>query len=479
MSRQLVVIGAGMGGLSAAIHARLAGWDVLVLEQSAVSGGKAAGIRIGNYWLDPGPSIIILPKLYEAVFRAAGRSMSDYLTFRRLDNITRVFFGQDAPLDLPANESACLDLLRQIDPSDAVSLGQLLNKLGKVEPLLDETVYARPFLKPTDLMNLKLLRFGMGFNPMKTYRQLVDGLFRSPLVRAFFYGFPSYGGQSYSAKSPGAFLIPYYMLRDGVYFPEGGVRAIPVAFEKLARDLGVEFRFGAKTTEVIAEKGRMRSVRLADGEIVEADAFISNIDRSTFAGLRQKPIDLEPSYSYFTVHRGIRREFPDLAHHNLIIPPNFERGFEELYSENRFPTEPIVYINSTGGMDPDAAPSGCSNVFAVATSPAMVQGIDWKSKASTARCRVDQALISAGLDWEDHELDFERIQTPEYFEAAHGNYRGSLYGLHEKHRLMGMFPASNRDENWANLAFCGGSVQPGAGLPMTLLSGKFAVELLK
>ena len=188
MSEQLVVIGAGLGGLSAAIYGRLAGYDVLVLEKSDKVGGKAAGITIGEYTLDPGPSIIILPKLYEAVFKAAGRQMSNYLRFQPLTTISRVFFGDDAPIDLPANREDCLKLLHDINPHDAKALGTLLGKLAKVEPLLDKTVYDHPYVRKSQLLDSNLLRFGMGFNPLKTYKQLVDPLFESPLVRAFFYG---------------------------------------------------------------------------------------------------------------------------------------------------------------------------------------------------------------------------------------------------------------------------------------------------
>lgn len=479
MSKQLVVIGAGLGGLSAAIYGRIAGYDVLVVEKSSTSGGKAAEIVQGNYVLDPGPSIIILPQLYEAVFTAAGRKMSDYLRFRPLATISRVFFGNDAPIDLPANAEACLSLLKDINPNDAKALKSLLDKLSSVEPLLGKTVYDHPYIKKSQLLDVNLLRFGMGFNPMKTYKELVDPLFESPLVRAFFYGFPSYGGQTYSAKSPGAFLIPYYMLTDGVYFPEGGVRAIPKAFQRLAEELGVQFRFGESVKSVEGDGKRMKAVVLDSGERIEADAFVSNVDRFTFAGYRQEQVVGEPSFSYFTVHRGIRKAFPNLDHHNLFIPANFTRGFEELYQAGKFPTDPIVYFNSTGNLDPEAAPAGSSNVFAVVTSPAKVNGIDWPNVSSEYAARVDRVLNRAGIKWDPNEVDFVRIQTPEYFESAHGSYRGSLYGLDESHRLWGMFPASNQDDKWANLAYAGGSVQPGAGLPMVTLSGKFAVSLLK
>jgi phytoene dehydrogenase-like protein len=150
-----------------------------------------------------------------------------------------------------------------------------------------------------------------------------------------------------------------------------------------------------------------------------------------------------------------------------------------LYRSGSFPEEPIVYVNSTSRLDPDAAPTGSSNIFAVVTSPAKTKGIDWVASESDYRRRVDKVLSRRGFEWNPSEEDFSRTQTPLYFESEHGNYRGSLYGLHESHRLWGMFPAPNTDDTWSNLSYCGGSVQPGAGLPMVTLSGKFAVDVLK
>lgn len=478
MSLHVVVIGAGMGGLSAAIYARLSGHEVLVLEKSAEVGGKACGIDIGEYSLDPGPSIIILPRVYEGVFRDAGRPMKDYLQFDRLDVVSRVFFGHESPIDLPASESACMELLREIDAHDADALRSLMDTLERVEPLLEHTIYDHPFLRPTQLLDPRLLRFGMGFNPLRTYRELVNAMFRSRLVRAFFYGFPSYGGQSYDAKSPGAFLIPYYMLRDGVYFPKHGVRAIPRAFHRLAVELGVEFRFGAEVSSLEGDGRTLRAIGLRSGERVTADAFISNVDRSSVAKWSGHAITAKPSYSYFTVHRGIRRRYPELSHHNLMIPVGFERSFDDLYRRGQFPMDPIVYVNSTGSTDPEAAPPGCSNIFSVVTSPARIDTCSWES-VDEYRDRTDRALSRCGITWSEAEVDFERVQTPLYFEDTHANYRGSLYGLDERHRMWGMFPASNQDRRWRNLTYCGGSVQPGAGLPMVTLSGKFAAQLLR
>lgn len=477
MPKQVVVVGAGQGGLSAAIYAKIRGWDVLVLEAGEKAGGKAAGIDVEGFQLDPGPSILILKRVYEQVFRDAFRKMDDYLTLEKLEVISRLQFEGSPPINLPSHPKLCLETIKSLAPEDAASVTKLLGKLDKVAPLVEESVFKRPYMKPADLADPALMKFGMVFNPFKNYKAQVDKMFRSPLLRAFFYGFPSYGGQTYDSKAPGAFLIPYYMIREGVYTAKGGVRAIPEAFEKLARELGVEFRFGAKVTGLLGNK-RCEGVVLENGEEVRADAVIANVDPLTFLESRDGPKEVAPSLSYFTAHWGFDTKVGGLGHHNLAVPKDFESGFEELYRSRQFPTKPIVYLNAVDERDEAASPTGKSQVFAVVTAPAEVPQVDWEGSREDYLVRTRAVIKACGIELPWEKLCFERVQDPTYFRTRHGNYKGSLYGADEAHRMWGMFPMPNRDERWENLVFCGGGVQPGAGLPMVTLSGKFAVGLL-
>lgn len=480
MPKQVVVIGTGIGGLSAAIHARLHGFDVLALEQRDAPGGKACQIDEQGYRLDPGPSIVILTEIYDAVFRAAGRTPADYLRFRRLDPFTRVYMeGTDGPIDLPADEQECLKVLAEISPADRDAMVRLLGQLDDAAGAVDQTIFSRPIHQPWQLLQPGLAKFAKAVSVTQPYRKVIDELFQSPLLRAFFYGFPSYSGQSYRSPSPGSLLIPYYMLRRGVWWPEGGIGSIPRSLFRLAAELGVEFRFNCKVTGLCEMGSRVTGVVLEGGERVQADAVISNRDKLATQAMMGKPSDWKPSYSYFTVHAGIRRPMPELKHHTLLIPKEFEPGFEELYQERVFPKRPIVYLNETTAMEPESAPPGCTNLFAVVTVPAMEDHLDWVRDADTYRIRTLQELASHGIEIKETEVDFWRVQTPATFEQRDGNYKGSLYGPDEKRRLWGFMPMRCADERIKNLFYAGGSVQPGAGMPMVTLSGKFAADLAK
>ena len=477
MSKHVVVIGAGQGGLSAAIHLRLSGHRVLVVHDGP-AGGKAAAQVVEGYRLDPGPSIVILPRIYEAVFAAAGRKMEDYLRFTRLDPISRVIFEGEAPLDLPADREECLRLVGEIDSRDRESFAALMGSLEAIAPHIDASVFKHPYHKPWQLADPHLIATAMKFDMRKTYRELVDGMFRSPLLRAFFYGFPSYGGQTYDSKAPGALMIPYLMIQEGVFYPEGGVAAIPAAFERLARELGVEFRQG-RATGLRTKGDRTTAVILEGGEEIDADAVVSNADRMQVHGWLGRPIDVAPSLSYFTVHWGVRSKMEGLGHHTLLVPKSFEKGFEDLYRRREFPRPPIVYLNATSLLDPATAPSGRTNLFAVVTAPAQETHLDWTRDHALYRDLIVREIQRFGWDLDALDLDFERIQSPDVFARRDGNHKGSLYGPDEKERLFGgLFPLRCRDESIRNLFYCGGSVQPGAGLPMVTLSGRFAAEMV-
>ena len=472
--KAVIIVGAGQGGLVASIYARLRGHQVLILDPTP--GGKAAPIQEGDYRLDPGPSIIILTELYDRVFRDAGRKREDYLTFQRLRPLSRVCFEGSEPLDLPDGRNQAEQLVAGLDAADGKNFAELMSKLDEVAPAVEKSVFAHPYDRIWQLIDPQLIKVGARFNVRQTYREMVDGWFRTPLLRAFFYGFPSYGGQSYRSKAPGALLIPYYMLQNGVWYPDGGVAAIPQAFRRLAEELGVEFR-AEKVTEVEKEGSRITAVRTNLGARYEAESFISNLDRLTFGEMVGRSAKMEPSYSYFTVHWGVRKPLPQVEHHTLLVPKSFEQGFESLYDTRTFATEPIVYLNNTSMTDPTVAPKGKTNLFAVVTSPAMEDHLDWPANQERLADNLEAQLRTFGIDVA--ETDFRRIQTPVYFQQQHGNHRGSLYGPDEKHRILGgLFPLSNRDDEFKNLFYCGGSVQPGAGLPMVTLGGRFAAEML-
>ncbi len=475
MAKQVVVLGGGVGGLSAAIYARLYGHDVLLIERHETLGGKARSIEEAGYRFDLGPSIIILKRIYEQLFKDAGRSMDKYIKFNRLDTLSRTFFGGNV-YDLPASRPRLLEFLKAIDPGDERALSRLLDIMERAVPGIESLVFNRPIESVLQMVNPRMIALGTKLNLRESYKMWIDRWFEQPLMKAFFYGFPSYAGQSYDRPSIAGLMIPYYMITEGVYFPEGGVSAIPAGLEKLAREVGVEIVTGQRVIHLQTNTGgKLSSLRLQGGAEYKFDALISNLDRSATRALLGLQERGKPSYSYFTMHLGLKRRNVDFAHHNLVIPDNFLVSFEDLYRQRQFPQQPVIYLNETTSEDPSTAPAGCTNLFAVVSSPACEAHLDWRTLEAEAKKRVFAGLEKIGFEIQPWEIETEITQTPITFEERDGNFRGSLYGIDEADRPMGgMFPPSVRDRDFRNLFYAGGSVQPGAGLPMVVLSGKFA-----
>lgn len=466
--RTALVVGGGQAGLSAAIHLRLLGLDVSLIEQRNELGGKAAGFVEQGFHLDPGPSIVISPWIYADVFRRCGERINDWLPMKRLPQIFRIHREDGRPsLDLPASRQEFLDCI----PEDKQGLDRLFCQIDTVYDHLKETIFDRPFDRPWQLLDPGLVATALPFDVRLSYKALVDTYVRSPEMRALFYGFPSYSGQTFHSKAAGALMVPYLMAEEGVWFPDGGVAAIPASFAQLAKAQGVQMRQGVKAESTRLEGRMAKAVVDQNGEEHTADIIVFAMDRLTVEErLLGRTVKKTPSYSYFTLHFGLSRQFDGLAHHSLLLPDDFEAGFHDLYDGLLPPSSPVVYLNST------PAPAGCHNLFVVLTVPAIHPHFDWAEEEPRQRELALRMMERFGWPIRSDDVIFERHQSPVTFLERDGSWKGSLYGPLGAERLFGLFPLSNEDSALRNVFYAGGAVQPGAGLPMATLSGKFVAD---
>jgi phytoene desaturase len=475
----VIVVGAGMGGLSAAIHSAVLGKRVLVLEQQPEVGGKACQVKQDGYMFDPGPSIVIMPWIYEQVFKHAGEDMRDHLVFERLDPFFSIRAEGGEMIEFPADEKAFFSFIENHFPRDIEAFRRILKLGDDIYPTVKETFFAQVYQSVSDLIDPSFLPLLGHTELLQPFKKPVDAWFSDPLLRAFFYSFPTYSGQTYFSRSPGSFLIPYIMIREGVYYPTGGIGAIPRAFVKLAEKKGVEVRTKTKVSAFLTEGNRVTGVKTGEGETVSAQTVISNIDKAATLKMLGRPYPRSTSFSYVSVQMGVRKELPGLHLHQSCIPHEYERPYRDLYEKRIYPRHHVLYLNVPSAVDPSFAPAGCANVFAVIPTPAQDPSLDWAVFEKTVVSDVCSELSRYDIHIRQEEIDTVRIQTPRYFEEAHGNYGGSLFGPDEKERpVWGMLPLANTDEMYDNLYYCGGSVQPGAGLPMATLSGKFIGDII-
>jgi phytoene desaturase len=488
VTQRVVVIGGGIGGLSAAIHLAAAGAHVTVLEQNAAVGGKMSEIAQDGFRWDTGPSVITMRPVFEALFAAAGRNLRDYLTLLPVDPLTRYFYPDGTVLDAAQDARVMTERIAAMAGSaDAEGYRRYLAYARRIHDITGPRFIYGP---PPGLLTLARtpLRDMPAVDPLRTMDASIRRFVADPRLRQLLGRFATYVGASPFLAPATLNVIAHVELSGGVWYPQGGVYAIARALERLARELGVAVRVRTPVQAITTQGGRVTGVRLADGELVNADAVIANVDVATVYE-RLLPTTPETrkrlaqivkpgtSCSGFVLLLGIEGEHSRLAHHNILFNRDYEREFDDIFERGVPPQDPTVYISITSKTDPGHAPPGCENWFVLVNAPPLGQAFDWTREAAAYRNRVLERMAAFGFEVRG-TIRSERMLTPHDLERMTGARRGALYGISSNDRFNALRRPHNRAPDVRGLFFCGGTAHPGGGVPMVTLSGKAAAEMV-
>ncbi len=484
MTHDVIVIGAGIGGLSAAIRLAAAGRRVLVLEQNAQVGGKMGEVRAAGFRWDTGPSVITMRPVFEALFRAAGRRLEDYLTLVPVEPLTRYFYPDGVVLDATRDLARMTEQIGRIEPRDVEGYLAYLAYAARLYRITGPAfIFGDPVSPRT------LLRVPVGEWPQvdgwRSMDAAIRSFVRSPHLRQLLGRFATYVGASPYRAPATLNVIAHVELTGGVWYPRGGVYAIARALERLASELGVEIRAGCRVDRIDVRGGRAVGV-IAEGAALPARAVLANVDVATVyekllppgsapAGRARALASAEPSVSGFLLLLGVRGEHPHLAHHNLFFCRDYRREFDDLFTRGAPPEDPTVYVAITSKRDPDHAPPGCENWFVLVNAPPLGPAWDWTARAAAYREHVLATLAARGLDVRDR-LAYERVFTPLDLERLTGARRGALYGASSNSPWAAFRRPANRAPDIGGLFFAGGTAHPGGGVPMVVLSGAAAAR---
>lgn len=484
MTHDVIVIGAGIGGLSAAIRLAAAGRRVLVLEQNAQVGGKMGEVRAAGFRWDTGPSVITMRTVFEDLFRAAGRRLEDYLSLVPVEPLTRYFYPDGVVLDATRDLQRMADQIGRIEPRDVEGYLAYLAYAARLYRITGPA-----FIFGDPVSPRMLLRVPVGDWPQvdgwRSMDAAIRGFVRSPHLRQLLGRFATYVGASPYRAPATLNVIAHVELTGGVWYPHGGVYAIARALERLARELGVEIRTGCRADRIDVRGGRAMGV-VAAGAALPAQAVLANVDVATvyeellppgavLAGRARALASAEPSVSGFILLLGVRGEHPQLAHHNIFFCRDYRREFDDLFVRGAPPDDPTVYVAITSKRDPDHAPPGCENWFVLVNAPPLGPAWDWTARTAEYREHVLAALAARGLDVRDR-LVYERVFTPLDLERLTGARRGALYGASSNSPLAAFRRPANRAPHIDGLYFAGGTAHPGGGVPMVALSGAAAAR---
>ncbi len=485
---RVVVVGAGVGGLSASIALASSGADVTLLERAERVGGKAREVVIAGRAIDSGPTVLTMRHVFDAVFASAGERLDDHVTLRPAEVLARHAWEDGARLDLYADLERTVDAIaRFAGPIDARGYREFAAHCSALHDRVEG-----PFMragKPTLVGALR--EHGVGFLTsvarIDAFRSLWRSLgdyFRDPRLRQLFGRYATYVGSS-PWKCPATLNVVAHVEREGVWCVDGGMYRLVEALEALAKRVGVSVRCGAHVDEITVRNGRATGVTLSTGESLAADAVICNADTAALsegrfgrAASRAWPrrANDDRSLSAVTYSAVVRATGFPLVRHNVFFSRDYEREFDELFERERLPTEPTVYVCAHDRGDDGSAPDdGPERLLLLVNAPAR-GGRKPFSHAEIDECthRTRERLRALGLtlDWREESVV---TTTPDTFDKMFPSTGGALYGP-ASHGLMSMQARAPASSKVPGIFLSGGSAHPGAGVPMVARSGLLAAE---
>jgi diapolycopene oxygenase len=490
-AKHVVVIGAGLGGMSAAIMLARSGVRVTLLEKNPSLGGKLNLLETHGFKFDLGPSILTLPHIFQPLFEHDGKRLEDYVTLRRVDPQWRNFFEDGTILDLFERTEDMRSELAPLGPGVFEEYERFVNysrrqyeivERGYLNQGLDTFYQFLRFYGWNDARDLDYLRTMSG----AIYKRL-----RNPYLRDMFEYFIKYVGSS-ACDSPAFMnLMPNIQLEFGLWYVEGGLYQLARAFAQRLTEVGVHVctghevltieRAGDSVTGVIARDQNDRQHTIA------ADYVVSNMEVIPASAklLNESPAQLkklsrfEPACSGIVVHLGLDRVYPQLAHHNFFYSRDQHAHFDRVFHQKRLPDDPTIYLVAPTRTDPSQAPPGCDNIKVLPHIPYINDQNPYTREDYIALKELClDKLERMGLTDLRKHIVVEDFWTPFDIEQRYASNRGSIYGVVCDRKRNFAFKAPKQSPRYRNLYFVGGSVNPGGGMPMVTLCGRHVARMI-
>jgi phytoene desaturase len=483
----VVVVGAGLAGLSAACYLTGRGYDVTVVEREQLPGGRAGVLHQDGFTFDTGPTVLTMPDLISDAIHAATRDrgidLSDLLAMRRLDPAYRACFADGSTIKVRYGREAMRDEIAQMCSSvDAAAFDGYVDWLRKLYVLEMPNFIDRNYDSPLGLLSspgalARLLRLG-AFGRLGN---AVRKRFKDPRLHRLFSFQAMYAGLAPDTALALYAVITYMDTIEGVWFPEGGIHALPTVMAQVAEKAGVNFRCGDAVDAVLrSPTGRVAGVRTTSGDRIIADAVVCTLDLP--AAYQQLLSDLRPpravrqgrySPSAVVWHVGVRGVPPlPVAHHNIHFGEEWSTAFDALLNRGQLMPDPSRFVTIPSLDDPTLAPAGCSTVYVLEPVPNLSGNINWSTEAGPMRERLSAFLVEHGYPG---EVITEQLVTPLDWQAG-GMEAGTPFALAHTFGQTGPFRPSNVERRLPGMFFAGSGTVPGVGVPMVLISGKLAAS---
>jgi len=474
----VVIVGAGLAGLSCALRLAGAGRSVTILERESVPGGRAGLIDDSGYKFDTGPTVLTMPDLIHDAFDAVGENMYDWLELMPVEPLYRAFYPDGSQLDVHSDVDAMAEeISRVISPAEADGYRKYVEFVSKLYRYEMRDFIDTNIDTPVDLLTENLAKL-VAIGGFRRLAPKVRQYLKDPRTERLFSFQAMYAGLSPQQALAIYAVIAYMDSVAGVYFPKGGMHALPRAMAGAAQKHGVQIRYNTEVTDVEMNGSRAVAVRTADGERITADVVVLNPDLPVAYKqlLGREPWNvrrLTYSPSCFLLLAGSSATYSKTAHHNIHFGRSWDGVFRELIDERRLMTDPSILVTNPTYSDPALAPQGKQIYYVLFPTPNLDADIDWRVTGPRYRDEVVRTLEQRGYIGFGESIELEHVTTPLDWQAS-GLERGAPFAAAHSFVQTGPFRPSNLYGE--NVVFTGSGTQPGVGVPMVLVSGRLAAE---
>lgn len=492
--RRIVVIGAGFGGLGAAVRLAARGHQVTLVDKRDRPGGRAYVYEQDGFTFDGGPTVITAPWMLSELFELAGRDMDDYVKVVPVSPFYRIFFHDGTHFDYTGSTA---DMVREIErispyPEDVTGYLEFIRRAERIFAKGFTELADQPFLSVTDMVKVApdLIRL----ESYRTVYGFVSRFVKDEKLRQVLTFHPLLvGGNPFQTTS--IYTLIHHLEREwGVWFAMGGTGAVVDALVKLFVEMGGTVRLSTEVAEITTAGGKATGVRLTTGEEIPAEVVVCNAEvagayqRLLPAKVRRKYTDkklarMRYSMSLVVIYFGTDRLYrgqdgPALAHHDIILGPRYRGLLDDIFTKKRLAEDFSLYLHMPTLTDPSLAPPGCEAFYVLAPVPHLGGNIDWTNMARPFRDRIMAFLEERYLPNLRRHIVTERMIDPRHFEGELNSYLGSAFSVEPILTQSAWFRPHNRSEELPNLYFVGAGTHPGAGLPGVLSSAKIADKLI-
>jgi phytoene desaturase len=487
MSRRVIIVGAGPGGLASAMLLAKGGAEVTILEKQPRVGGRTSAIEGEGYRFDLGPTFFLYPQILQEIFQAVGRDLFKEVPMTRLDPQYRLVFGAGGELTATSDIERMVAEIAKLSPADAPQFRRFMEynrvKLEKFAPCLQV-----PFPGWTSLISLRLLKVLPFLKPWKSLHAELADYFSDPRLQLAFTFQSKYLGMS-PFQCPSLFsILSFLEYEHGIWHPTGGCNSLTRGMARVAEELGVKIKLNTPVQEILFEGRRAKGVRTVQGEL-PADAVVMNADFATGMsklvpnGLRRRWNDATLakkaySCSTFMLYLGVEGRFDQLAHHNIYVAKDYRRNLDEIERQHVLSEDPSFYVENPVRTDATMAPPGHSALYVLLPVTHQHPNVDWSKERARYRQVALRQLAKLGLTDIESRIRFERVVTPADWEGKVDIYRGATFNLAHSFSQMLHLRPQNRFEEFDRMYLVGGGTHPGSGLPVIFESARISARLL-